>query len=99
MRAYLVSNNIPAQGIRANGNYVTRPSVVRKELPELMSVIVDNEDGNEKQTTVIGHFNTRTGEFKMNRSAGARTYDLKGRYVGDKANKARGAYYGKNVKK
>ena len=95
MRAYLVSNNIPVQGIRANGNYVTRPSVVRKELPELMSVIVDNEDGNEKQTTVIGHFNTRTGEFKMNRSAGARTYDLKGRYVGDKANKARGAYYGK----
>ena len=100
MRAYLVSNNIPVQAIRANGNYVTRPSVVRKELPELMSVIIGgDEDSSEEQTTVIGHFNTRTGEFKMNRNAGARTFDLKGRYVGDKANKARGAYYGKKVLK
>jgi hypothetical protein len=32
-------------------------------------------------------------------NAGARTYDLKGRYVGDKANKARGAYYGKKFLK
>ena len=100
MRAYLVSNNIPVQAIRANGNYVMRPSAVRKELPELMSVIIGgDEDSNEEQTTVIGHFNTRTGEFKMNRNAGARTYDLKGRYVGNKVNRARGAYYGKNVKK
>ena len=65
-----------------------------------MSIVIDNDgDASGEQTTVIGHFNTRTGEFKMNRNAGARTYDLKGRYVGDKANKARGAYYGKNVKK
>ena len=100
MRAYLVSNNIPVQGIRANGAYVMRPSIVQEELPELMSVIIGgDEDSSEEQTTVIGHFNTRTGEFKMNRSAGARTFDLKGRYVGDKANKARGAYYGKKVLK
>ena len=102
MRAYLVSNNIPVQAIRANGNYVMRPSAVRKELPELMSVIIGgDEDSSEEQTTVIGHFNTRTGEFKMNRNrnAGARTFDLKGRYVGDKANRARGAYYGKKVLK
>ncbi|MBR6453531.1 MAG: CotH kinase family protein [Fibrobacter sp.] len=100
MRAYLVrKDKAPVQGVRANGNYVMRPSIVQEELPELMSVIIGGDDGNEEQTTVIGHFNTRTGEFKMNRSAGARTFDLKGRYVGDKANKARGAYYGKNVKK
>ena len=92
MRAYLVKAN--AQGVRANGAYAIRPS----ELPEIMSVIVDNGDANEEHTTVIGHFNTRTGEFRMN-NAGARTYDLKGRYVGDKANKARGAYYGKKVLK
>ena len=92
MRAYLVKAN--AQGVRANGAYAVRPS----ELPEIMSVIVDNGDANEEHTTVIGHFNTRTGEFRMN-NAGARTYDLKGRYVGDKANKARGAYYGKKVLK
>ena len=102
MRAYLVKKEIPpkAQGVRANGAYVMRPSIVQEELPELMSVIIGgDEDSSEEQTTVIGHFNTRTGEFKMNRSAGARTFDLKGRYVGDKANRARGAYYGKNVLK
>ena len=102
MRAYLVKKEIPpkAQGVRANGAYVMRPSIVQEELPELMSVIIGgDEDSSEEQTTVIGHFNTRTGEFKMNRSAGARTFDLKGRYVGDKANRARGAYYGKKVLK
>ena len=104
MRAYLVKKEIPpkAQGVRANGAYVMRPSIVQEELPELMSVIIGgDEDSSEEQTTVIGHFNTRTGEFKMNRNrnAGARTFDLKGRYVGDKANRARGAYYGKNVLK
>ena len=99
LRAYLVSNNIPVQAIRANGNYVMRPSAVRKELPELMSVVVDNEDGNEEHTTVIGHFNTRTGEFRMNNAATKRTFDVKGRNVGDKANKARGAFYGKKVLK
>ena len=100
MRAYLVrKDKAPAQGVRANGNYVMHPSIVQEELPELMSVIIGGDDGNEEQTTVIGHFNTRTGEFKMNRSAGDRTFDLKGRYVGDKANRARGAYYGKRVLK
>ncbi len=92
MRAYLVKENISS--VRANGAYAIRPS----ELPEFMSVVIDNEDGNEEHTTVIGQFNTRTGEFRMN-NAGARTYDLKGRYVGDKANKARGAYYGKKLLK
>lgn len=91
MRAYLVKAN--AQGVRANGAYAIRSS----ELPEIMSVIVDNGDANEEHTTVIGHFNTRTGEFRMNNAG--RTYDLKGRYVGDKANKARGAYYGKKFLK
>ena len=92
MRAYLVKDNISS--VRANGAFV-KPG---QELPEFMSIVIDNEDGNEEHTTVIGQFNTRTGEFRMN-NAGARTYDLKGRYVGDKANKARGAYYGKKLLK
>ena len=97
MRAYLVKQNL--QTARANGAYVMRPSVAQQELPELMSVVVDSDDGNEEHTTVIGHFNTRTGEFRMNDAATKRTFDVKGRNMGDKANKARGAYYGKNVLK
>jgi uncharacterized repeat protein (TIGR02543 family) len=103
LRAYLVSSNIPetttpTQGIRANGAYVKRPTVTQKDLPELMSVIVDGLGDSGNGTTVIGQFNTRTGEFKMNNAATKRTFDVKGRNVGNKANKARGAYYGKKVK-
>ena len=54
--------------------------------------IVEDDDENGEHTTVIGRYNVRTGEFKM-----LHNYDLKGRNVGDKANKARGAYYGKKV--
>ena len=99
MRAYLVRNDKMAQLARANGAYVRRPSVVQEELPEIMSIVIDSEDGNEEHTTVIGQFNTRTGEFKMNPDATKRTFDVKGRNVGNKANKARGAYYGKKILK
>ncbi len=88
MRAYLVSEN--SQGVRANGASV-KPG---QELPEFMSIIIDNEDGNEEHTTVIGQFNTRTGEFRMNYDRGK--FDLKGRRVNG-TNNARGAYYGKKV--
>lgn len=103
MRAYLLNNESTqkkAQGVRgnANGAYVLRTSSVREELPEVMNVIVEDEDGesSEKQTTVIGQFNTRTGEFKMNSKHS--TFDVKGRSVGNQANKARGAYYSKKVR-
>ena len=96
MRAYLVKTSEMAQLARANGAYVKRPSVVQEELPEIMSIVIDNGRDDE-QTTVIGHFNTRTGEIKM--IPQNRTFDVKGRNVGNKANKARGAYYGKKVKK
>ena len=106
MRAYLVSTKIlestsPVQGVRANGNYVKRPSFAQEELPEFMSIVIDNGDGddeNAEHTTVIGQFNTRTGEIRMNRVATDRVFDIKGRNVGNKANKARGAYYGKKSK-
>ena len=93
MRAYLVNTSRMQQMARANGAYVKRPSVVQEELPEIMSIVIDNGSDNDEQTTVIGHFNTRTGEIKM--IPQNRTFDVKGRNVGNKANKARGAYYGK----
>ena len=98
MRAYLVKDEAKAELARANGAYVKRPSVVQEELPEIMSIVIDNGIDNGEQTTVIGHFNTRTGEIRMNRVATDRVFDIKGRNVGNKANKARGAYYGKKVK-
>jgi hypothetical protein len=76
--------------VRANGASV-KPG---QELPEFMSIVIDSEDGNEEHTTVIGQFNTRTGEFKMNYDRGK--FDLKGRRVNG-TNNARGAYYGKKV--
>ena len=99
MRAYLVKAELPkkaAQLARANGAYVKRPTVVPEELPELMSIVIDGDDDNEEHTTVIGHFNTRTGEIKMNYDRGK--FDLKGRRVNG-TNNARGAYYGKKVLK
>ena len=98
LRAYLVSSNIPdpVQSVRANGAYAKRPTVAQKELPELMSVIVDGLGDNGNGTTVIGQFNTRTGEFKMNYDRGK--FDLKGRRVNG-TNNARGAYYGKKTLK
>ena len=97
MRAYLVKDGITkksAQLARANGAYVKRPTVVPEELPELMSIVIDSDDGNEERTTVIGHFNTRTGEIKMNYDRGK--FDLNGRRVNG-SNNARGAYYGKKA--
>ena len=97
MRAYLVHKDKlqTPQFARANGAYVKRPTVEPEELPELMSVVIDG-DGDENETTVIGQFNTRTGEFKMNYDRGK--FDLKGRRVNG-TNNARGAYYGKKVLK
>ena len=98
MRAYLVKKD-KMQAVRANGAYVKRPSFAQEELPEFMSIVIDNGDGddeNAEHTTVIGQFNTRTGEIKMNYDRGK--FDLKGRRVNGK-NNARGAYYGKKVLK
>ena len=57
-------------------------------------VIVDNDGYGHESRTVIGRFNTRTGEFKALRSVD-RSYDLKGRVVGNESRNAKGAYYGK----
>ncbi len=72
----------------ANSSYALRPNV----LPDEMNIVVE---GDNNETTVIGRFNTRTGEMKFINNM-KHTYDLKGRRMNG-VNNARGAYYGKKV--
>lgn len=78
----------PSKIAPANSSYAMRPNV----LPDEMNIVVE---GDNNETTVIGRFNTRTGEMKFINNL-KHTYDLKGRRVNG-VNNARGAYYGKKV--
>ncbi len=95
LRAYLI-HNVPST-VRANGYYANRNvASIKDELPEQMNVVIVGKDKNgEEHTTVIGQFNTRSGEFRAN--SVKRVYDLKGRPMNKDARKVRGAYYGKNL--
>ena len=53
-------------------------------------VVVDRKKSGEEHTTVIGKFNSRTGEIRLNRTT--RTYDLNGRHVRDAGRMAKGVY-------
>ena len=86
-RAYLV-NKSSASNIRSNYAGAKAPTM---SLPNEIDIVIKDEA--EEKTTVIGKFNTRTGEIRMNTAK--QTYDLKGRNIGNKAIKAKGAYYGK----
>ena len=88
LRAYIIRN--PASYARGLGS-AAKPAAVDASIPDQMEVvIVDRSTGSgEEQTTVIGHINTRTGEFTMERD-----YDLKGRKLNGKPT-VRGMYYGK----
>ena len=81
--------------VKANGAYVLRQTAsVDDDLPDVMNVVVvDRKKDGGEQTTVIGQFNSRTGEFRLNRTK--RTYDLKGRSVRDASRKAKGVYFKK----
>lgn len=60
-----------------------------------LSEFIDVEFIDEnKKTTAVGRLNTVMGEIRVDK-----WFDLKGRSIGNKANRARGAYYGKKVKK
>ena len=86
-RAFLI--NVSPSGIApANSSYALRQNV----LPDEMNIVIE---GDNNETTVIGSFNTRTGEMKFINNM-KHTYDLKGRRVNG-TNNARGAYYGKKV--
>ena len=95
LRAYLINTKVSCQSAYASRRAFARSGVeasIDESLPEHMNVVVvERKEDGEEHTTVIGRFNTRTGEFKM-----LRNYDLNGRNVQGKT-KARGAYYGKKV--
>ena len=90
-RAYIHKKPVP-QSVKSNGAYVLRQTAsIDDDVPDVMNiVIVDRKKDGEKQTTVIGQFNSRTGEIRLNRTK--RAYDLKGRYVRDASRMAKGVY-------
>ena len=84
--------NSPVQSVNVNNGSSLRPiASIDDDLPEVMNiVVVDGKKEGEEHTTVIGQFNSRTGEFRLNRTQ--RTYDLQGRSVRDASRKAKGMY-------
>lgn len=78
--------------VKSNGNYVLRQTAsIDNDIPDMMNiVVVDRKKDGSEQTTVIGLFNSRTGEIRMNRTE--HTYDLKGRSVRDANRMAKGVY-------
>ena len=57
-----------------------------------------DNDGDMERPTVIGRYNPATGEIRMLPRT-KQTYDLKGRRVNSEKRNARGAYYGKKLRK
>jgi len=86
MRAYLVK--MPNFTKVAPSPFGTDKSMVsaEKPLPDHIDIVIDDPNG---QTTFVGRFNTRTGEFSKQRFD--YTFDLKGRRVNG-TNNARGYY-------
>ena len=94
LRAYLLKPTPQLSKGRLNVDgkvYAITATASLNDNPDELYIVEDDDEKGE-HTTVVGRYNVRTGEFKM-----LHNYDLKGRNVGDKANKARGAYYGKKV--
>lgn len=92
-RGYIYKSPVPQSAPQAQSHALYQPAPV-DDLPETMNVVVvDRKKDGEEQTTVIGQFNTRTGEIRLNRTT--RTYDLKGRSVRDAGRMAKGVYLNK----
>ena len=91
LRAYIYKSPVP-QSVNSNGAYVLRQTAsIDNDIPETMNVVVvDRKKDGEEQTTVIGQFNSRTGEIRLNSTQGS--YDLKGRHVRDASRMAKGVY-------
>ena len=99
-RAYLVEIKPKAIAARkpflSNADAQAAVSSSYSTPDHLEVVIIEKDEAGKEHTTVIGRFNTRTGEIKLN-PVGERVYDLKGRSIRKDAKKARGAYYGKKA--
>ena len=93
LRAYIYKSPVPQSAPQAQSHALYQPAPV-DDLPETMNVVVvDRKKDGEEQTTVIGQFNSRTGEIRLNRTT--RTYDLNGRSVRDASHMAKGVYLNK----
>ena len=93
-RAYIYKKPVPQSAPRAQFHTLYQPAPVDDDLPETMNVVVvDRKKDGEEQTTVIGQFNSRTGEIRLNHTT--RTYDLNGRSVRDASHMAKGVYLNK----
>ena len=92
LRAYLLKPETKLASGRPglNGSAYAGESIAPMDVPEEFDVVEDDDEVGEN-TTVIGRFNTRTGEFRMLPS-----YDLKGRKMNGKPSVHK-AYYGKKV--
>ncbi len=92
LRAYLLKPEPKQASGRPslNGSAYTYEYIAPIDNPDEIDIIED-DDENGENTTVIGRYNTRTGEFKMLPS-----YDIKGRKLNGKPNVHK-AYYGKKV--
>ena len=90
-RGYIYKKPVPKK-VKSNGGDLLRQTAsISDDLPDVMDiVVVDRKKDGTEQTTVIGQFNSRTGEIRMNRTK--RTYDLKGRSVRDASRMAKGVY-------
>ena len=92
-RAYIYKKPVPQSAPRAQSHALYQPAPV-DDLPDEMEVIiVDREKDGSELTTVIGQFNSRTGEIRLNRTT--HTYDLKGRSVRGGNRMAKGVYLNK----
>ena len=92
LRAYLLKPETKLASGRPglNGSAYAGESIAPMDVPEEFDIIEDDDEVGEN-TTVIGRYNARTGEFKM-----LRNYDIKGRKLNGKPNVHK-AYYGKKV--
>ena len=89
-RGYIYKNPVPKK-VKLNGGNLLRQTASIDDLPDVMDIVlVDRKKDGSEQTTVIGQYNSRTGEIRMNRTE--RTYDLKGRSVRDASRMAKGVY-------
>jgi hypothetical protein len=88
-RAYIYKAGV--KSIKANGDYVLRHTAsINDGVQETMDIVIVDGKNGEEHTTVIGTFNSRTGEIRLNHTQ--RTYDLKGRSVRDAKHRAKGVY-------
>lgn len=93
MRAYLRYNkNSGGSRPAANGSAKPAASGIDEALPETLDVVYTPtaSDGSMEKTTVIGTFNTRTGEFT---AVPNRYFDVNGRHLGENKPKSRKIFY------